>query len=75
MSITQVSDDRLSYKFATTLIFTNGRCPFCKERIYELNEDGLSMKVGVEKAKNHYPRHKEEYKRSIAILGSMGMHL
>jgi len=47
--IAQVSEDRLPYKFATTLIFTNGLCPFCKEQVYEHDGGGLNMKADIEK--------------------------
>lgn len=67
MDLIQASDDQLPYKFATTLIFTNGICPYCKEQIYEV--DGLSLKVDIEKGRRHYPKHGEEYRRNIAILG------
>lgn len=53
-------DDILSYKFATTLIFTNGKCGYCKEQVYEI--DGLNLKVDIEKGKEHYKRHKKQYK-------------
>lgn len=75
MSIMQVSEDQLPYKFATTLIFTNGLCPFCKEQVYELNGDKMSMKADIEKGKEHYKRHKKEYKRNVVILGSLGLGL
>lgn len=75
MDTDQTSEDQLSYQFATTLIFTNGRCPFCKGQIYELDNGGLNMKVDINKGREHYPKHKKEYQRNVAILGSLGLTL
>jgi len=75
MSIIQVSEDHLPYKFATILIFTNGLCPFCKEQVYELDDSRLNMKADIEKGKEHYEKHKKEYKRNVAILGSLGLDI
>ena len=67
MNVTQIPDEEVSYKFAATLIFTNGICPYCKEQIYDI--DGFNLKVDIEKGKRHYPKHGEEYRRNITILG------
>ena len=65
--IWMLDEDQLPYKFATTLIFTNGKCRYCQEQVYET--DGLAIRVDFEKGKKHYDRHRDEYKKAVQELG------
>lgn len=33
------------------------------------------MKVDINKGREHFPKHKKEYKRNVTILGSFGLTL
>lgn len=71
MSIIKVSEDQIPYKFATTLIFTNGICPICRRGIYR--SDKMNIIVDIEEGKNHFLNHskaeQKTYIKNTEVLG------
>ena len=74
--VVRVTKRELEIGFLTMLIFTNGICPYCKSRIFDLENGKLAVRP-VE-AKRHLrdnPDHYERCFKTSALLGTLSRRL
>ena len=64
----KLSKEKLKRTFYATLAFTNGRCPYCGEQVWEHDAKKNIVKADYEKALAHAEYHLDRIAQSLAIL-------